>query len=48
MRESTVGKSDNPIFARIRKKLDLKSNVKKEDRVVITGMPNNTPPTKYH
>jgi hypothetical protein len=35
--------SDNLIFARIREELDMISNTKKEDRVIITGLVSNEP-----
>ena len=34
---------DNLIFARVREELDLISNGKKEDRVIITGLSSSTP-----
>ncbi len=35
--------SDNLIFARIREELDFISNVKKEDRIIITGLTSKDP-----
>ena len=34
--------NDNLVFARIREELDYLANVKKEDRVVVTGLTSNT------
>ena len=37
------GECDNLIFARVREELDLISNEKKEDRIIITGLTSSTP-----
>ena len=34
---------DNLMMARVREELDLVSNTKKEDRIVITGLTSKTP-----
>ena len=39
---------DNLMMARMREELDLVTNIKKEDRVIITGLTSNTPiPVNY-
>jgi hypothetical protein len=40
----TRKENDNLVFARIREELDMISNAKKEDRLIITGLTSQTPP----